>query len=142
MRHRVNIVLWAVLLVATLLLLSGCEPMSAAELRREIDTIHSYAAEGAVLGDQVAGQRTKRTFARVQARELSDAAEHSAERLTDAQPDDGLDSEMQEAIRLAEDISGAIGQFEVSPDNPELAARAAAKLRKLAARTDDLAGSL
>ena len=66
------------------IVLAGCGPMSADELRREVDTIHSTAAEASVLADQIAAQRTKRTFARVQARNLADAAEHSAERLTDA----------------------------------------------------------
>src|SRR5215212_4340732 len=80
----------ALAVAALVLLLAACEPLGPDELRREVETIHSTAAEGSVLADQIAAQRTKRTFARVQARELGDAADHSAERLTDAHPEDGL----------------------------------------------------
>jgi hypothetical protein len=121
---------------------AGCEPLGPDELQREVDTIHSTAAEGSVLADQVAAQNIKRTFTRVEARELADAAGHSAERLTDAHPADGLEGATERAISLAEDTESAIGQLEVAPDDAEAAARAAGRLRDLARRTDELAGSL
>ena len=124
------------------LLLSGCEPLSSAELRREVDTIHSTAAEASVLADQVASQRTKRTFARVLARELSDAAEHSAERLTDAHPDDGLLPKTEDAIDLASQVSTAAGELETAPDDADAAADAAERLRKLAAQSQRLSESI
>jgi hypothetical protein len=116
--------------------------MSADELRREVDTVHSTAAEASVLGDQIASQNTKRTFARVQARELADAAEHSAERLTDAHPADGLEPQLQRAITLAEDVSDAAGALEVAPDDAVAAGHAADRLRDLARQTDELAASI
>jgi hypothetical protein len=122
--------------------LAGCEPLGPDELQREVETVHSLAAEGSVLADQVATQNTKRTFARVQAGELADAAEHSAERLTDAHPADGLEAPTQRAISLAEDVSGAVGELEVAPDDPASAASAADRLRSLARRSDALAASL
>ena len=137
--NRAPVVLLA---IAVSLLLAGCEPLSSAELRREVDTIHSTAAESAVLADQIAGQRTKRTFARVQARELSDAAEHSAERLTDAHPDDGLLSQTEDAIDLASQVSTAAGELETAPDDADAAADAAERLRKLAAQSQRLSESI
>jgi hypothetical protein len=124
------------------LLISGCGPMNADELRREVDTIHSTAAEASVLGDQIAAQRTKRTFARVQARNLADAAEHSAERLTDSNPAAGLEAQLQRAITLAEDVSAAAGSIETAPDDAVAAGHAADRLRDLARQTDQLAGSI
>lgn len=130
------------LTVLLALVLSGCEPMSSAELRREIQAIESLSAEGATLGDQVASQRTKRIFARVQARELGDAAEHSAERLTDAHPGDGLEDEIGRAIELAQATSSALGDIEVTPDGAATAADAADRLRGLSDEAEQLADSL
>jgi hypothetical protein len=124
------------------LALTACEPMSADELRREVDTVHSTAAEAKVLADQIAEQRTKRTFARVQARDLADAAEHSAERLTDAHPASGLETQIQRAIALAEDVSDAAGSLEAAPDDAVGAARTSDRLDQLAKQTDELAASI
>jgi hypothetical protein len=124
------------------LLLAGCEPLSQAELRREIDGIASVAAEGAVLSDQVATQQTKRTFARVQARELSEAAGHSAERLTDAHPESGLGEPTARAVTLAQEVSDAIGEIEVAPDDADGAAAAARRLRHLAGEAQQLSDGL
>jgi hypothetical protein len=125
-----------------MLVLAGCEPLSAAELRREVDSVHSFAAEAAVLADQIQQQRTKRTFARVQARELSDAAEHSAERLTDAHPADGLEQQTTDAIDLASEVSTAIGELETAPDDADAAGTTATRLRQLAAKAQQLSDSL
>jgi hypothetical protein len=122
--------------------LAACEPLGPDELQREVRSIHSVAAEGAVLAEQVADQSTKRTFARVQARELSDAAEHSAERLTDAHPAEGLGDQTARAIDLAERTSAAVGEVEQAPDDPAGASDAASRLRRLAAQTDALAQQL
>jgi hypothetical protein len=139
MRIRASL---AALLALLALGASGCEPLGPDELQREVETVHSIAAEGSVLADEVAAQNTKRTFARVQARELADAAQHSAERLTDAHPANGLEAPAERAISLAEDVSAAIGELETAPDDSRAAAAAAGRLRGLAARTDQLAESL
>ena len=128
--------------VAVAFALTACEPLGPDELQREVETIHSTAAEGSVLADEIAAQNMKRTFARVQARELADAAQHSAERLTDAHPADGLEGPTDRAIGLAEDTETAVGQLETAPDDAVAAARAAERLRDLARRTDELAASL
>ena len=122
--------------------LTACEPLGPDELRREVQTIHSVAAEGSVLADQIAAQRTKRTFARVQARELSDNAGHSAERLTDAHPQDDLIAQQNRAITLAQQTADEIGQLEVAPDDAQAAQATAARLRALAAKAAGLAESL
>jgi hypothetical protein len=127
---------------ACALLLAACEPLGPDELRREVETVHSTAAEAAVLAAQISDQSTKRTFARVQARELADAAQHSAQRLTDAHPADGLDAQTERAITLAEDVSDAAGSLETAPDDAVAAGHAADRLRMLAQETDQLAGSI
>jgi hypothetical protein len=141
-RKRMNRLAAALVVVSASATLTACEPLGPDELQREVESIHSVAAEGSVLADQVANQSTKRTFARVQARELSDAAEHSAERLTDAHPGDGLTDSTARAIDLAERTSSAIGEVEVAPDDAQGASAAASRLRRLASKADSLAGSL
>ena len=80
----------AVALAAVAVTLAACEPLGPDELQREValDPLGRRGRRGA----RRAGRRSEhqRTFARVQARELADAAEHSAERLTDAHPAEGL----------------------------------------------------
>ena len=122
--------------------LSACEPLGPDELQREVETVHSIAAEGSVLANEIAGQNTKRTFARVQARELANAAQHAAERLTDAHPAEGLVASTERAISLAEDVSSVVGELETAPDDAGAASASAARLRALAAKTDGLAASL
>jgi len=132
----------AVFLIAGAFFVSGCEPLQEDELAREVETIRSLAGEGSVLADQIAAQNTKRTFARVQARELSDAAEHSSERLTDAHPAAGLGEEVQRAVGLADDVSAAIGRLEAAPDDASGAADASGRLRALSKSAEQLGGSL
>ena len=131
---------FAALLIATTL--AGCEPLSSAELQRETEGIASVAAEGSVLAEQIAQQDTKRTFARVQARELGESAQHSAERLSDAHPAEGLDDEVADAVVIADRIEAELGALEVAPDQPGPAAGVADRLRELSARASELAGSL
>ena len=85
MRRR--LVALAVLGVMTAAL-AGCGgPITPGELSRSIQTMESSAAEGALLADDVARDRTKATFVRVHARDLSDVVTHEAEKLNDAQAD-------------------------------------------------------
>jgi hypothetical protein len=135
-------ILVAVLAIAVAIAASGCEPLGPDELQREVETVHSTAAEGSVLADQIAAQNMKRTFARVQARELGESADHSAERLTDAHPADGLEAPTERAIALAEQVAVAVGDLETAPDDAAAAADAASRLRELARQTDELAASL
>jgi hypothetical protein len=132
----------ATCVVALAGVLAGCEPLDSGELGREIEGVSSLAAEGAVLADEISQQETKRTFARVHARELGDSAEHSAERLTDAHPADGLTAATRRAIRLSEDVSAAIGELEVAPDDAVAAHATEKRLRQLVQRASSLEDSL
>jgi hypothetical protein len=124
------------------LVVAGCGPMDGNELRREVETNISTASEAMVLAERVALQETKRTFTRVQARELADAAQHSAERLTDAHAEAGLQEFQARAIGLAEDVEAAVGQLETAPADADAAVRAEARLRNLASKLSNLADSI
>ena len=62
----------AFLLAGAAASLAGCGgPITPGELSRSIQTLESSAAEGALLADGVARDRTTATFVRVHARDLS-----------------------------------------------------------------------
>ena len=75
-------------LLAATVLGAGCGgAMQPDELARSIGTLESAAAEGALLAEDVAADRTKATFARVHARDLGETVDHEAEKLHDAERD-------------------------------------------------------
>src|SRR4051812_1412830 len=77
--------------VAVVVLFAGCGgPMTAGELRRSVETLESSAAQGKLLADSAAKDRTKTTYVRVFAREIGESADHEAEKLADAEPSAGL----------------------------------------------------
>jgi outer membrane murein-binding lipoprotein Lpp len=125
-------------------LVSGCGgPMRPDELSRSIQTLESTAAEGAILANDVARDRTKATFARVHARDLGDVAVHEAEKLNDASADrSDVASAKSKAIDLADKIDTALGQIQVAPGDESGARQAQTQLDKLSKQAGDLAGSL
>jgi outer membrane murein-binding lipoprotein Lpp len=130
-------------LAAAVLALAGCGgPMRPEELARSVDTLSSTAAEGQLLAQDVARNRTKATFARVHARELADVADHEAEKLADATPSEGIGTELARAIQLAEDIGQPLGQIRVFPGDETAGKKAARELGELAARAKRLSESL
>jgi hypothetical protein len=123
---------------------SGCGgPMTPGELSRSIQTLESTAAEGAFLADDVADDRTKATFARVHARDLSAVVDHEAEKLSDAsanRPD--VAAAKTKAVDLADKIGTALGQIQVAPGDESGAARAGHQLSTLSKQAGKLAGGL
>jgi hypothetical protein len=124
------------------LLVSGCEPLTADELGQEAATIHSTAAEGALLADGVAMERTTSPFVRAHAEELAGATDASARKLHDATVPDDLRAAVRRAIALATRTSSALGDLALSPSDPERAAAIEARLKRLAAQADQLASRL
>jgi hypothetical protein len=125
----------------SLLFLLGCEPLTTNELQHEAESIHSTAAEGALLADGVARQRTLSSFVRAHAKELADAADTSARKLHDATVPRSLRRATQRAIDLATRTSAVLGDLELSPSNPQQASRFESRLKHLAAAATRLESS-
>ena len=133
----------AALAAAVVFPLSGCGgPMRPEELARSVDTLSSSAAEGAVIARDLGRNRTKNTFVRARMRELGETVDHEAEKLSDATPQEAIKGKKTEAVKLAEDISNALGEVQVSIDNRDRATQAAADLDDLSKRAEDLSKSL
>ena len=123
---------------------SGCGgPMTPGELARSIQTLESTAAEGAMLAGDVADDRTKATFARVHARDMSDVVVHEAEKLNDAEADQSdVAAAKTKAVDLADRIDTALGQIQVAPDDAPGARKAETQLDSLSKQAGDLASGL
>jgi hypothetical protein len=128
--------------IACLFLLAGCEPLTTDELQHEAGSIHSTAAEGALLADGVARQRTLSSFVRAHAKELADAADTSARKLHDASVPRSLRRPTSKAIDLATRTSTVLGDLELSPSDPRQAVGFESKLERLAAAATKLESSL
>jgi hypothetical protein len=122
---------------------SGCGgAIRADELSRSVDMLVSSAGEGELLAEGVAADRTKTTFVRVRARELGEIVDHEAEKLDDASAKPDLAAETKAAVGLAERIGSALGQLQLSPADESAATRVSERLARLAARGEQLSGSL
>jgi hypothetical protein len=80
-----------VLSAALVLLGSGCGDLSRGELSRGVESLSALAAQGSLVADGVAEDATKSTYARVMAKTLGGEAEHEAEKLADAEPEEAVE---------------------------------------------------
>ena len=128
--------------VVAVLPLAGCEPLTSDELAHEAGSIHSTAAEGALLAEGAANEDSLSSFVRAHATELAAAADTSARKLHDGTVPAELKQPTRRAIELASQTSSALGDLELSPSNPGLAATVEARLKRLAASAADLEESL
>jgi hypothetical protein len=121
---------------------AGCGDLSRAELKRRVETLGSLAAEGELVAHDVEYDRTKTTFVRVHAGELSSAASDEAEKVNDATVAAGYEREAEKTIALAGDISDALDQLRVFAGDETRARDARAKLQQATRDAEDLAGQL
>jgi hypothetical protein len=134
--------LGALLAVALVAATSGCSRESRHDVRSSVEQLASIAAEGALMGDDLARGRTKTTFVRVHGEELSAQAEHEAEKLNDAPVSPDLRAPIQKAIKLSSDIGSAIDDMRVSPQDRAQARSATGKLRRLSMQARKLSESM
>src|SRR5215210_4281710 len=140
MRHRFS----ALVLVGLAATLSGCGgAMTPDELARSVETLESTAAEGQLLAQDVADDRTKATYVRVHSRDLGDVVVHEAEKLNDAEADDAdVAAAKSDAIDLADRIDTALGQMQVAPGSESDAGTAGKALSRLSEDAGKLADGL
>ena len=122
--------------------LTACGRASSTGVRAGIEQLASISAEGSLMADDVARRRSKVTFVRVHGAELSAQAEHEAEKLNDDPVAPKLDRPIHTAIELSADISGAIDDLRVSPQDREQALESEQKLRHWADEARKLAEEL
>jgi len=127
---------------AAVLFLGACGHLGNDELERGVATLKATAQEGRLLAQEVARDHSKATFVRVHARALGDTADHEAEKLSDAAAGGATAKAKAEAVKLAQDISGALGDLQTAPGDEATGAEVAGRLRSLAATADRLEARL
>jgi hypothetical protein len=123
-------------------LLSGCGPLDRAELSRGVETLSALAAEGQLVADGVARDRTKTTYTRVHARALADDAAHEAEKLADASVQTGIERERDQAVTLAQQLDDTLGELETFPGGEHTGGQVHGDLMKVADGLDRLTSRL
>jgi hypothetical protein len=131
----------AILLV--LALGAGCGgEMRPEELARSVETLASAAAEGSLLADGAARDRTKATFVRAHARELGEVVDHEAEKLADATAAGAVAAAKARAVELAGRVGEALGELQTAPADRAGARAAGRALERLADQATRLAEAL
>jgi len=130
------------LAAAVALALTACGRETNHDVRLSIEQISSIAAEGALMADDVARDRSKNTYVRVHGEELSSQAEHEAEKLNDAPIDPALRERVEKAIGLAGEIGGGIDDLRVAPQDRRKAAQTEQDLNQWADEAREIADSI
>jgi hypothetical protein len=101
--------------LALLLVSPGCGDLSRGELSRGVESLGAIAGQGELIASGVARDATKSTYSRVMAKTLGGEAEHEAEKLADAEPEEEVAPERRAAVLLAEEIAELYSQLQVFP---------------------------
>jgi hypothetical protein len=97
------------------LFVSGCGDLSRGELSRGVESLSALAAQGGLVANGVAEDATKSTYARVMAKTLGGEAEHEAEKLADAEPEEAVEAERGKAVAVAREIADLFSQLQTYP---------------------------
>jgi hypothetical protein len=117
---------------------SGCGPLSRAELSRGVETLSAVTAESQLVADGVAQDRTRATYVRVHARTLADDAGHEAEKLADASVEDGIGAQRDRAVAIAQRLDDTVGTLETHPGDERVGAEVHDELMGIADDLDQL----
>lgn len=123
-------------------LATGCGDLSRGELQRGVQSLSALAAQGRLLADGVARDRTKKTYARVMSRTLGAAAQHEAEKLADATPASDAQRERDRAVDLAGELSELYGRLQTFAGDEHVGREVGAGMRRVQAKADALDESL
>jgi hypothetical protein len=121
---------------------AGCGLERRHQVHLGVQQIASIASEASLMADDVARRRSKVTFVRVHGEELSAQAQHEAEKLNDDPVTPDLHKPIQQAIKLASSIGGAIDDLRTSPQDRRQARDDAQKLQAWAQEARKLADSI
>jgi hypothetical protein len=119
-------------------LLCGCGPLDRAELSRGVETLSALTAEGQLVADGVAADRSRATYTRVHARTLAEDAAHEAEKLADASVAQAIDGQRDRAVAIAQRLDDTIGELETFPGDEATGAKVHDDLTTIADDLDTL----
>jgi hypothetical protein len=103
------------------LVLSGCNggTVDKHALMRDAEKVGSLATEGELLANDMSKGATTKSFARVHAKELSQAASNLADALAERPTSPGIETDVRKLSKLAAKVSRELEQLHLHPtDRP------------------------
>jgi hypothetical protein len=133
-----------VLVALSLLLVAGCGgggELSADALKKEAESIQSFAAEGALRARDVADGKSTVPFTRVHAGELADKAAKLEQTLVSARPAPDVEVKLAQAAELAKRVAATLKELERSPGDAAAARGVQGELEDAAKQAEKLASA-
>lgn len=134
--------LFAAIAGVVVVLVSGCGDLSRGELARGVESLSAIAAQGGLIADGVAEDATKSTYTRVMAKTLGGEAEHEAEKLADAEPEEAVEEERGKAVAVAREISELFSELQTYPGDERHGAVVQKHMAEAKAQADGIAERL
>ncbi|HXF32642.1 MAG TPA: hypothetical protein VN522_14090 [Solirubrobacterales bacterium] len=132
----------AVALVVLIFATAGCGELSRGELSRGVESLSALAAQGSLVAKGVADDGTKSTYVRVMAKTLGGEAEHEAEKLADAEPEEAVAADRGRAVAVAREISELFAELQTYPGDERHGATVQAHMAASKAKADAIAEDL
>jgi hypothetical protein len=129
-------------LAALVLALAGCGggTLGPHAFKKDVETVQSLAAEGALVAKQVAHGDVTHTFVRVHTRYLEQQASTLARRLSTARVQPSLAGKRRRAARVAAAVDRDLGLLHRHPGDRGLGKRLSTELERAAKQAEELAG--
>jgi hypothetical protein len=127
---RTALIWLALLALAT----AGCgsTTLSKKDLQKQAEWIQSLAAEGSLVAQQSAQDRTTETFVRVHTQYMDEAAKKIGKELDAKHASGSLERKRMAAVRLADSLSSELGRLHDAPGDRHLASELERELRQIA----------
>jgi hypothetical protein len=128
-------------IVVLALMVSGCgsSSLSSPQLKKEIESIQSFAAEGSTLAQGAAESRSTTIFVRVHSQYLEQGAKKVGTKLDQAQVASDLEPKRAQAVKLVSEVEQDLDSLHRDPGNRELAHRIQLELSSAADDAEQLA---
>jgi hypothetical protein len=132
--RRLALSLWLVVL-----LLAGCGgggALSKKDLQKQLEAVQSFAAEGALVADGAADERTTDIFVRVHTLYLGDGVQNVRKQVSAGHASGDLEEKRDVAIELASEVERQLKRLHESPGDQDVARSVKAQLQRDAARAE------
>jgi hypothetical protein len=107
-------------------------------LKRDAEKVASLATEGELLANDMSKGASTKYFARVHAKELSQAASNMSDALAERPTSPGIERDVRKLSRIAGRVSRHLEQLHLHPTDREVAASLKDPLKKDADAADNL----
>jgi hypothetical protein len=120
--------------------LTGCNggTVDSHALKRDAEKVSSLATEGELLANDMSKGASTKYFARVHAKELSEAASNMADALAERPTSPGIERDVRKLSRISARVSHHLEQLHLHPTDREVAASLKDPLSKDADAADQL----